>query len=445
MARRGQGDIKPRTALEAGKSRARASQAEKEKGAFYERGAQDIQRGAAAADQAIQYQTEKIKAKKIRGEETAFRDKQFKEKQLQAQTAEQQRQEQLNMQAASQGLQAKGERPATPREQALEQEMGKGTAQPTDPGLERLRQQGEKPLEVPGERGGTVPGQGGAAEFEFTEEAKEAQAAARGEKALMNQLRRQKLGQDIEKARIKGDEEGVKLAQKSLDVTINSNVSRLNRVMNGKGTPNDWADIRKLAEGTGDTEVLAAIEQASKTGMVGGRIRDFLTNQIIVGDGGVLDRIAIDGDLPAKGVDSSNPAMQQFYQNINVVQRALQEAHAANPQDVTFQGIRTFEDLIRFRQSEAARLAKAQLGGQDKQAAVNQAMASQQADPQQQAYLDQQRREGITQEQEQEGVGTHPWKGTTEEDWSQTVFGKPAAQGDQQRTAKAMKRAGPMR
>lgn len=308
MARRGQGDINPRTALEAGKSRARASQAEKEKAAFHERSAQDIRRGAAAADQAIQYQTEKIKAKKIRGEETAFREKQFQEKQLQAQTAEQQRQEQLNLQAASQGMQPKGERPETPREQALREEMERGSTQQADPGLERLRQQGEKPLEVPGERVGTVPGQGGgAAEFERKETGP---SYAEQTERIRQEANRQKAKNAFAKAQINQDAEAMAAAENELLAKPRKTMGELQTLMNydpinPKAKKPDWGKL--MAKYGDNPNVVAEIEAKGENGIA--NLSRLMKNEVAKD---VIPVVASTGVIPQDLWDETSPVAQQF-------------------------------------------------------------------------------------------------------------------------------------
>lgn len=265
--------------------------------------------------------------------------------------------------------------------------------------MEQGAQQGREPLEFTGSR--YVP----------TERTlkKEASAQALAEEKVVTERMRAEGFRDqnriaLAKAQAANDKEAIKQHKANLMKPIESDVNRLNRIMSGKPNVGDWEDLQ--SEVNAMQGVDPALAQDVQNRQATPRVRDFISRGMAVKVFGFTQDT---GDLP-EGVDFTLPHMKTFLDTAQTIGGIMQ---FMGPQFTQWAGITNLGQKTRFVNQLAAWFTMQNLSGQS--AAQPSLLSSQQADPDQQAFLDQQREQYPGQSQElykgqYDPIGPQPWQ-----------------------------------
>lgn len=213
--------------------------------------------------------------------------------------------DQLDLEAAEKGFERGG---GSAREQALQQEMDRGAGQPAIGPLEtesqnRLRMQGEKPLEMDG--GTWRP------TAERRAEMKRKNFEADTERIRAEAYRDQVAAQHA-KADAAGDEKAADELAAELAGPANSGVKRFDRMMKGDVQDSDWADLADEAKGSEEVDPSLMQDISSKN--FSPRVQQFARAQISVD---AIKSIARTGTTDKLKVDWTAPQMRAFTEQVH--------------------------------------------------------------------------------------------------------------------------------
>lgn len=256
-----------------------------------------------------------------------------------------QEQDRLELDAARSGFE-RGQGPGGDRAAQLEQEMDRGAAQTGPPGgigplqteeQERLRRQGQQPLEMEGGR------------WRPTEERRR-QMKREDFNADTERIRaeayRDQVGQQVQQARIKGNAEDAKELAQTLSKPINGDVQKFDRLMKGEVQERDWSDLADYAKGS--EEVDPTLMNDIKAKQFTPRVQQFLRSHISRES---IKYIIRTGDTSNLKVDWTAPQMQQF---VSQVANFNSIAKSMGPEFAQYAKINSIEDKMAFLNTQAA-------------------------------------------------------------------------------------------
>lgn len=262
--------------------------------------------------------------------------------QFDVQTA--QRDEQTDLEAAKSGLERTGSSPKNDRATKLAQEMERGSSQtssigPLDQGAqERLKGQGEKPMELQGR-------------WQPNEERKQ-QARRQNFEADTARMRaeteRDELGQRYQAARLKQNREEMAATAATLSKPINADVEKFDRLMNSGKEPraSDWTDLAEYAKGSEevDPSLMADIKKQDFSP----RVQQFLRSHI---SKEAIKYIIRTGETSNLKIDWASPKMRAFTEEFAY---ANSQAKQMGPEFSQFAGIKSVDDKMSYLNQYAA-------------------------------------------------------------------------------------------
>lgn len=259
-----------------------------------------------------------------------------------------QREDETDLEAAKAGFQRGGEGGAGgDRAAKLQAEMQRGEQQQGVGALdqqsqERLRAQGEKPMENVG--GKWVP----------TQERKQEQQRKNFEAdtdRIKAEAYADQMGLQVQRHAIKGEREQAAELARTLSMPVNQSVESFDRLLNaemGKGVPkdSDWTDLEDAAKGGPDADptLMADIQARKFTPRVQQFARAAISREAI-------KYIARTGDTGNLKIDWTAPQMRQFTEQVQQMNLA---ARAMGPEFSRFAGISSIEDKMAFLNTQAA-------------------------------------------------------------------------------------------
>lgn len=265
-----------------------------------------------------------------------------------------QREDETELEAAKAGFQrggkggeggeggAGGDRAAKLQAEMQRGEQQQGVGALDQQSQERLRAQGEKPMENVG--GKWVP----------TEERKQ-EAQRKNFEADTDRIKAEayadQMGLQVQRHAIKGEREQAAELAKTLSMPVNQSVESFDRLLNaemGKGVPkdSDWTDLEDAAKGGPDADptLMADIQARKFTPRVQQFARAAISREAI-------KYIARTGDTGNLKIDWTAPQMRQFTEQVQQMNLA---AKAMGPEFSRFAGISSIEDKMAFLNTQAA-------------------------------------------------------------------------------------------